>query len=377
MPVAVPLLGAAAGAAGAGAGAIAGGIGAGAGALGSLGGAAGGLAGASGLLGGAGTLASGLGMSGLGGTLTSAGGLLGGLGSLGAGGGIGSLGGVLSSAGNLASSLGGLGGGAAGGGASMPLSATAGVDLSGLSQDELESIFGSKPEFNEITFTPFFQQDPGGESLSRDIIQGNLNNFGLSSKLSGKINDFQINEAKDRLTAFDPLGLQNLRQAGRNVSAALGGQLSFGDANRTVANRGRLASRLGTAGTQRAQTAYDLGQTRQGLTEQGAGLLGALISSINSIIPPQLLSSPETYMLTPSQALPIAADDNQFGATFAQSERDKEFEIDSMPDPVARGLFDRGLLPTGFGRSGSGGSRSTANAAGAANRVRRSLARAF
>lgn len=204
-----------------------------------------------------------------------------------------------------------------------------------------DSVAGIIPEFNPVTFTPFFEGDPGGESLSADVIQGNLNNFGLSSQLSGKINDFLINEGKDRVSAFDPLALGNLQQLGRNASAALGGQLAYGDANRIVANRGRLTSQLGTAGTQRAQTAYDLGMTRSDLANQvGPNLLTSGINNINSILPPQLLSDPSAFMLTPSQALPIAANDNQFGAEFDVSERDKEFAVDAAPDPAAAMEFD-------------------------------------
>lgn len=214
-----------------------------------------------------------------------------------------------------------------------------------------EQVFGTRPEFQEVDYTPLSQSDPGFARLTADTIAGNLQNVGGANELFGKISAAITDGMKRRVSAFDPNILGNIAQAGENAALALRGRLPGEDVMDIVGNRAELSSLLGTPGAGRAQTAKDLGMTRFGLqTQTGPNLLSNVTSIINSIDPASLRQGalPQDWLMRPSQVAGIAAQENQFDASFQRNQEDSRMFINAMAEPAAAGLFNMDRQALGF-----------------------------
>lgn len=204
-----------------------------------------------------------------------------------------------------------------------------------------ENIFGKRPEYYEVDFEGLNSLDPGLGGIAGDVTQGNIDNFGDNSRLSSAINQFLTNDSKNRINAFDPYLADNIEQTGKTAALAGQGILPGSDIETITGQRNESTGIFGTAGTSRGQVAKDLGLAQFDLqTRVAPGLNQANTQIINSILPPELRDDPRSGQVQASQAIGIAAADNQYEAQFDRAEQNLKSLLESIPDPQAQGLFN-------------------------------------
>lgn len=202
-------------------------------------------------------------------------------------------------------------------------------------------VFGRRPHYYEVDFQPMLEADPGMAGTAADVAGGSLKNFALNSQLADAVNNYLTNDAKRRVAAFDPYLSGTLERNGRNASLAAQGILPTSDVETLVGNRNEMAGIYGTAGTSRGQVAKDLGLARLDLQTRTAPMLAQTQAAIiNAIAPPQMRDDPRTSQVQLGQALQIGAADNQFEAQFDRNEFNLKSILESMPDPMAQGMFN-------------------------------------
>lgn len=222
-------------------------------------------------------------------------------------------------------------------------------------------IFGTRPEFTAPEYNPLYISDPGYRGIVADTLAGDQQNLPAASALSSDINKAITASAKDRVNSWDAGFMGSINALSHNTSAALQGQLPYEDALNIVQDRGRLASDLGYAGGSGAQTAADLGRSRLSLmTEVGPNLLQGLAGILNTVDPIQRHSTPENYLLNPTQAVGFAVNENQFAATYGLQAATEQATFDALPDPQAQGMFNLQALMAGLNGGGAANSGGTA-----------------
>lgn len=210
-------------------------------------------------------------------------------------------------------------------------------------QGNAGAIFGSIPE--PVEYNPLFKSDPGYGNIAAETLAGSRRNLPSASALTAGINKAITAQAQGRINAWDPtfVGAMSKLQANRN--AALSGYLPYEDALSIAGDRGALSNDLGNAGGGGPQIAADLGLKRMDLMNNVGPNLSASISDIlNQIDPIARHATPQDYLLAPSQTVPWAIQENQFGATFQQQEN----AIAAMANPAAAGLFNMQAFNAGF-----------------------------
>lgn len=202
-------------------------------------------------------------------------------------------------------------------------------------------VFGLKPQYLPVDFETMTDQSAGLRDQGRDVTRGNIANFADNSALASAVNAFLTNDAKGRVSTFDPYLMGNIEQTGRNAALASQGILPTSDAQDIVGARNEMAGIFGTAGTSRGQVAKDLGLARLDLqTRVAPSMMQGNAALINAIAPPQMRDDPRSSQVQTGQALQIGAADNQFEATFDRQEKNLQSLLAAMPDPRAQGLFN-------------------------------------
>jgi hypothetical protein len=215
--------------------------------------------------------------------------------------------------------------------------------LMGQAQGNAGAIFGSIPE--PVQFNPMFQQDPGYGRLAMDTIKAGQSNVGDASTLTSAINRTISAQARQRVRGWDPTFAGALSKLQANRNQALSGYLPYEDAMGIVGNRGGMANDLGNAGGSSPQIAADLGMSRLDLmTGTGANLATTITNILDQVDPISRHASPQDYLLSPSQTVPWAIQENQFGAQFQAQQN----AIAAMADPSAAGLFNMQSFNAGF-----------------------------
>lgn len=229
-------------------------------------------------------------------------------------------------------------------------------------------IFGSKIQFDAPQYTPYEEGDPGYASIVSRILTGDLNNLPIAGQLSGDINKQISASTRQRIQGWDP-GFQGaMNTLYKTRDETLKGRLPYDDALAISADRGRLANDLGGAGGSDPQIAADLGMKRLDLmTNVGPNLTASVVNILNAVDPVQRHTTPTDFLLKPSEAVPWAIQDNQFGAEFNFQSALTQATLDAAPDPGAQGLFQMkafqaGLNPGGSGQSGASMAAAIGNA---------------
>lgn len=241
------------------------------------------------------------------------------------------------------------------------------ADLVKQASGNAEAIFGSKPEFESVDYTPLYESDPGYRGIVADILSGDQANLPAAAQLSGDINKAISKSSLDRIQGWDPsfMGALNTLYSTRNQT--LKGRLPYEDALAITSDRTRLANDLGMAGGAGPQIAADLGLKRLDLmTNVGPNLAGSIAQLLNTVDPIQRHSTPENFLLLPSQGVPMAIQENQFSSTFDFQQNLEEAFFNAMPDPAAQGLFNLQAFQAGFGGGNSGGASGILSSLGGA-----------
>lgn len=227
-------------------------------------------------------------------------------------------------------------------------------DLMSQAQANAGDIFGEKPSFEGVDYTPLFMSDPGYRQLAADTISGDQANLPAASQLSSDINKAISASSKQRIEGWDPSFMSALNSLYDTRNETLKGRLPYSDALAITADRGRLANDLGYAGGSGPQTAADLGMKRLDLmTQTGPSLTASIANILNSVDPIQRHTTPAQYLLEPSQTVPLAIQENQFAATFGLQNALEQATFDALPDPRAQGLFNLQMAQAGMSGGGT------------------------
>lgn len=235
--------------------------------------------------------------------------------------------------------------------------ARAAQGLYGQAQGNAGAIFGERPEL--VEYTPLFKSDPGYRQLAADTIDGSRANAGRASALTDAINKAITKQAQGRINSWDPTFVGAMAQLQRNRNMALNGVLPASDVMSITGDRGKLANDLGYAGGSGPQIAADLGLKQLDLqTNVGPNLAARITEILNQVDPIGRHATPQDYLLSPSQTVPWAIQENQFGAEF-QSQQNL---IAAAADPAAAGLFNLQAFNSGFAGQGANDNAAMARA---------------
>lgn len=239
--------------------------------------------------------------------------------------------------------------------------------LQGQAAGNADAIFGKPVDFTPPTYTPLEQQDPGYAGLVSRILKGDLGNLGDASALSGGINKAISASTRQRIEGWDPSFMGALSTLEKTRNQTLKGRLPYEDALAITADRGRLANDTGTPGGSGPQIAADLGMKRLDLmTNIGPNLTSSIVNILNGVDPVSRHSLPQDFLLNPQQTLPLAIQDNQFGATFNMDSQLTGAYLNAAPDPRAQGLFNMQAFQAGLGGQGQGSGGAMLGAVGSA-----------
>lgn len=227
--------------------------------------------------------------------------------------------------------------------------------LSGLGGYSPEEVFGSRPEFEAVDYNPLYKEDPGYANIVSEILAGNVRNLPMASSLSGDISKSISKATRERIEGWDPSFMTGMNSLYRTRNETLEGRLPYSDALDIASDRGRFANDLGLSGSSGPQIAKDLGLKRLDLmTNVGPNLTANITNILNAVDPIARHPVPQDYLLNPSQAVPWAIQENQFGATFNFQQNLQKAAFDAMPDPQAQGMFNLQAMQAGFSTGGSG-----------------------
>ena len=199
-------------------------------------------------------------------------------------------------------------------------------------------VFGEKIDFEAVDYSPLYREDPGYGNLAGDTIAGNQRNLGANLTLANMTNDWITADAQKRMNLWDPRFNDSYAQQSRNTQNMLRGEIPQEDMNAISARRAE-ANALGGGGVNREQSAADLGLSRLDVMQQGAAALTNNANLINSVDPLSRRVNPQSMFVDVGQAINSAVSENQFAASFAQSERNAEMQYALTPDPQKAGLL--------------------------------------
>lgn len=218
-----------------------------------------------------------------------------------------------------------------------------------------EGIFGSKIKFDAPQYTEFEKEDPGYANIVSRILTGDINNLGQASALSGGINQAISKATRSRIEGWDPGFMGAMNTLYKTRDETLKGRLPYDDALAITADRTRLANDIGSSGGSGPQIAADLGMKRLDLmTNTGPNLTASIVNILGAVDPVNRHTTPTDFLLRPSEAVPWAIQDKQFGAEFNFQSALTQATLDAAPDPAAQGLFNMQAFQAGLGGKNSG-----------------------
>jgi hypothetical protein len=200
-------------------------------------------------------------------------------------------------------------------------------------------VFGEKIDFESISYSPLFREDPGFAGVAGDVIAGNQRNLPAATRLASDTNDAITQDSLDRINKLYPGFQDSFQQQTRNTDAFLRGEIPAEDREMITARRTEAQS-LGGGGVNPQQVAADLGLTRMDLMDRGAASLTNNVNLWDAIDPIARQVSPQSLFVDVGQAISSAVAENQFAANFAQSERNAELGYAMSPDPQKAGLLN-------------------------------------
>lgn len=199
--------------------------------------------------------------------------------------------------------------------------------------------FGEKLDFEGVDYTPLFKKDPGYGGIAGDVIAGNQRNLPGNLKLMRETNQAITKDSMDRISTLYPGFAAAMGQQSQNTQNFLRGDIPMEDQNMLTARRTEAQS-LGGGGVNPQQVAADLGLARMDLMNQGQASMNNTVNMFNSIDPVNRRVNPQSLFVDVGQAISQSVNENQFGASFAQSERNAELAHGMMPDPRKAGMLN-------------------------------------
>ena len=205
-------------------------------------------------------------------------------------------------------------------------------------------LYGRKPELPQMPTV-------SAQESQKKAIQGNLDSLDLSMDLGRRTNQFTRDEVGRMREAATP-GFSRIQDLGtRNIESMMRGELPTDVSNLLQRNSAArsLSGGYGGSGMQRSLNLRDLGLTSLDMTQKG------LSSAMNWL---QVMEAPykdkefnvASMMFTPTQQ-----------AEYDVNERDKRSQwsylneqLQSMPDPTARGIWNFGTSLGGLTSPGEG-----------------------
>lgn len=230
------------------------------------------------------------------------------------------------------------------------------ADLSKFAGANAADIFGTTPQFNPPDFNPLYLSDPGYRGIAADTISGDQGNLPAASGLSADINAAITKASRSRIEGLDPSFFSSLDTLYKTRNDTLKGRLPYADALAITSDRTRLANDLGTGGGSH-QIAADLGLKQLDLmTNVGPNLMQSTTNLLNTIDPISRQTTPQDFLLTPSQTVPLAVQENQFAANFGLQTAQEQAAFGAMPNPQSQGLFNLAMMQAGLaaGNPGNG-----------------------
>ena len=222
------------------------------------------------------------------------------------------------------------------------------------------SAFGEKLDWSGVDYSPMFKSDPGYGNIAGSTIAGNQRNLPANLNLMRETNQAITKDSMDRINTLYPGFAAAVGQQSQNTQNFLRGQLPMEDQN-MITSRRTEAQSLGGGGANAQQVAADLGLARMDLMNQGQAGMNNLVNMFNAVDPVNRRVNPQSMFVDVGQAISNSIQENQFGAQFAQSERNAELAFGMQPDPQKAGLLN--LLA---GRGGLQAANQPTSVAGAA-----------
>lgn len=222
------------------------------------------------------------------------------------------------------------------------------------------SAFGEKLDWSGVDYSPMFKSDPGYGNIAGSTIAGNQRNLPANLNLMRETNQAITKDSMDRINTLYPGFAAAVGQQSQNTQNFLRGQLPMEDQN-MITSRRTEAQSLGGGGANAQQVAADLGLARMDLMNQGQAGMNNLVNMFNAVDPVNRRVNPQSMFVDVGQAISNSIQENQFGAQFAQSERNAELAFGMQPDPQKAGLLN--LLA---GRAGLQAANQPTSVAGAA-----------
>ncbi len=199
--------------------------------------------------------------------------------------------------------------------------------------------FGEKIPFEKVEYNPLYLQDPGYGNAAGDVAAGNQRNLPAFTGLAKDTNAFIDEDTLARINKMYPGFGDAFGQQQSNTLNLLRGVIPYEDAAGIAGRRAEAASLAG-GGFPSQQVAADLGLTRLGLMQQGQQALQANANLAETINPVNRRLLPQSMFVDTMAAISAMINENQFGASFAQQERNAEFNAALLPDPQAAGMLN-------------------------------------
>jgi hypothetical protein len=199
--------------------------------------------------------------------------------------------------------------------------------------------FGEKIPFEAVEYNPLYLQDPGYGNAAGDVAAGNQRNLPAFTGLAKDTNAFIDEDTLARINKMYPGFGDAFGQQQSNTLNLLRGVIPYEDAAGIAGRRAEAASLAG-GGFPSQQVAADLGLTRLGLMQQGQQALQANANLAETINPVNRRLLPQSMFVDTMSAISAMISENQFDASFAQQERNAEFNAALVPDPQAAGMLN-------------------------------------
>jgi hypothetical protein len=211
--------------------------------------------------------------------------------------------------------------------------------------------FGEKIPFRPVEYKPLYQEDSGYGNAAGDVAAGNQRNLPAFTGLAKDTNAFIDEDTLARINKLYPGFGDAFGKQQSNTLDLLRGVIPYEDAAGIAGRRAEAASLAG-GGFPSQQVAADLGLTRLGLMQQGQQALQANANLAETINPVNRRLLPQSMFVDTMSAISAMINENQFGASFAQQERDAEFNAALVPEPQSAGML---RLMSGQAGMASGG----------------------
>ena len=186
-----------------------------------------------------------------------------------------------------------------------------------------------------------------------NTVMGNLNAMPWIQKLMSAQNIAVKREDMSRAQKLIPGFKDSMRITGGAANSLLRGQLPFDDALDIVADRSGLTGAIGTPGTAAPATLRDLGLSRLDAIKSGSGLMQGMVSMAETVSPISRYSTGKESMLSPSDRIKMAMEQNQLIQQSDQSAFNLEAGISPTESTAAQIALSQRLGALGGGSTGT------------------------